>query len=467
MERKLSEEMCEKYQEFLIDESKYQGCAQSISFPECEEEICQILKQMKEKRIPVTIQGGKTGITGASVPNQGHILNLSRMNRILKSDLEKGTITVEPGITLMDLEKEILRVFGKQKLFWPVQPTEKSASVGGVAATGAQGPNEFFYGDSRQYFAAARMVCMDGHVEELNRDTSGDLLNAALGREGIGGVFTSLTLRLVPKPEEIWGICFFFQEEDNLAAFADVLNENCWEREGAQLTVKEYLDKKAFLLIQERKKDMAKIRELPDIDENCEGMVYLELEGMPDAVEELAEELMELAAEWDSDPDTAWALSGEMEVEKLRAFRHAAAESVNLCVEAARKQEPSLTKLGTDYKYPGKKFSNVLAYYREELVGTGIEYTIFGHLGDAHLHVNLLPKTEAEYQEGCRLFKKWAKNCQDAGGNLIGEHGIGKLKREILRDLLEEKEIQVYRDFKEKYDPEYLLNPGTIFSEEE
>ncbi len=105
MERKLSEEMCEKYQEFLIDESKYQGCAQSISFPECEEEICQILKQMKEKRIPVTIQGGKTGITGASVPNQGHILNLSCMNRILKSDLEKGTITVEPGITLIDIWK--------------------------------------------------------------------------------------------------------------------------------------------------------------------------------------------------------------------------------------------------------------------------------------------------------------------------------------------------------------------------
>lgn len=169
MVRRLSEEMSEKYQEFLIDESKYQGWAESISFPETEEEVCQILRQMKENKIPVTIQGGKTGITGACVPAGGHILNVSRMNRVLFSDPENLTVTVEPGMTLMDLEKEILRIFGKKKVFWPVQPTEKSATVGGVAATAAQGPNEFFYGDSRQYFVSARMVCMDGHVEEWDR----------------------------------------------------------------------------------------------------------------------------------------------------------------------------------------------------------------------------------------------------------------------------------------------------------
>ncbi len=458
MERRLSEEMSEKYQEFLIDESKYQGWAESISFPETEEEVCQILRQMKENKIPVTIQGGKTGITGACVPAGGHILNVSRMNRVLFSDPENLTVTVEPGMTLMDLEKEILRIFGKKKVFWPVQPTEKSATVGGVAATAAQGPNEFFYGDSRQYFVSARMVCMDGHVEEWDRSN----LAQILGREGTAGVFTALTLRLVPKPEEIWGICFFFREEESVASFADELNEREWKSKGARLTAKEYLDSQSMRLIQERKQDMAKIRELPDVDESFEGMVYLELEGNPDEVEALAEELMELAAQWDSDPDEAWALSGEMEVEKLRAFRHAAAESVNLCVEANRKQEPALTKLGSDYRYPGQKFSEVLARSREIMKDSGLEYTIFGHLDEAHLHMNLLPKNMEEYQKGCEILRVCARACQEVGGVLIGEHGIGKLKRRILEGILPKEEWKVYRELKQRYDPDFLLNPENI-----
>lgn len=467
MERKRSEEMSEKYQEYLIDESKYQGRAQSISFPENEGEVCQILRQMREEKTAVTIQGGKTGITGAAVPEGGHILNLSRMNRVLDHDLENRTITVEPGITLMDLEKEILRIFGKQKVFWPVQPTEKSATVGGVAATGAQGPNECFYGDSRQYFTAARMACMDGQVKDLTRNEAGVSLDQVLGREGCAGVFTSLTLRLVPKPEEIWGICFFFESEERLAAFCDELNERVWEKDQARLTVKEYLDRKSMELIQQRKQDMARIRELPDVEELFEGMVYLELEGEPDEVEELAEELMELAAEYDSDPDAAWALSGEAEVEKLRAFRHAAAESVNLCVEANRKGEGSLTKLGTDYAYPGKPFSEVLAGYRKKPEEAGVEAVIFGHVGASHLHVNLLPKTREQYETGRQILREWAKECQNAGGSLLGEHGIGKLKREILKDLLPEEKLLEYRRLKEACDPDFLLNPGNISTWEE
>ncbi|MFR3031591.1 MAG: FAD-binding oxidoreductase [Blautia sp.] len=121
------ESMCEKYEEFLIDESKYGGWAKSISFPETETEVCEILRQMALERVPVTIQGGKTGITGGAVPRGGHILNLSRMNRVLDTGKrEDGTcvVTVEPGVTLLDLEKAVLKAFGREKVFWPVQPTE-------------------------------------------------------------------------------------------------------------------------------------------------------------------------------------------------------------------------------------------------------------------------------------------------------------------------------------------------------
>lgn len=467
MENILLEKMCEKYEEYLVDESKFQGWADSISFPENAEEVCRILRQMERDHIPVTIQGGKTGITGGAIPQGGHILNLSRMNQVLDADSEGCTITVEPGIPLMDLKKEILKRFGRQKLFWPVQPTEESATVGGVAAVAAQGPNSLYYGSSKKYITGVKMACCDGTILEFDRERDGEKLDQILGGEGIAGVLVSLTLKLIPKPEDIWGICFFFEEEEKLAAFADAFRENSWNHGDAWLTTCEYLDKESIRLIQERKQDMAKIRELPDVDEKFQSMVYLELEGSPDSIEELAEELMELAAEYESDPEEAWALSGEIEVERLRAFRHAAAESVNLCVEANRKETPILTKLAVDYKNEKSSFSELLAYYREGLAQSGLNHVIFGHIADGHLHVNLLPKTEEEYERGIGLLRSWAEELQKKGGVLVGEHGIGKLKKNILSGLLPKEKIDGYRELKKQYDPGFLLNPGDISDWEE
>lgn len=118
--------MSKVYQEYLIDESKYTGEAQSISFPESEEELLKIFAQLRDAQVPVTIQGGKTGITGGSVPGGGHILNVSRMNRVKDSCLSQdgtGRIVVEPGLNLMDLQKEIFARFRKEQMFWPVAPT--------------------------------------------------------------------------------------------------------------------------------------------------------------------------------------------------------------------------------------------------------------------------------------------------------------------------------------------------------
>ena len=469
MEKNLIESMGEKYEEFLIDESKYRGYADSISFPESEEQVCQILRQMKERKIPVTIQGGKTGIVGGAVPHGGHILNLSRMNRVL--DWEKCStgeiyITVEPGIPLMDLKKEVLRLFGKEKVFWPVQPTEESATVGGVAATSAQGPNGYWYGKSSQYIAKVRMACAGGEIVEFDREKDAQKLESLLGLEGLAGVFTALTLRLVKKPEDVWGICFFFEKEEELADFSDALNGRKWENQEAHLSLKEYLDRDTIKMIQRRKQDMAKIRELPDVDEDFDGMIYLELEGSSDCMEELAADLMELAAEHGSDPDVAWALSGEAEVEKLRAFRHAAAESANLRVEANRKETPEITKLSTDFIWEGREFSKLLKFYRQELAQTSIESAVFGHLESGHLHVNLFPQTEQEYQKACELLRTWAQNCVSGRGKAVGEHGVGKLKKTILRGLYPERE-NLCRELKRLYDPEFLMNREDVLDREE
>lgn len=149
-------QMSGQYEEYLVDESKYSGYADSISFPKTEEELIDILKALKSEGTVVTIQGGKTGIVGGAVPNGGHVLNLSHMNHVKEFFVEAdgtGRITVEPGINLMELRKEIDNFSRKNPLFLPVDPTETSASIGGIVASGAQGISRVLYGGGRQYIS--------------------------------------------------------------------------------------------------------------------------------------------------------------------------------------------------------------------------------------------------------------------------------------------------------------------------
>ncbi len=461
--------MSKVYQEYLVDESKYTGEAESISFPEAEEELLEILKEVREAGVPVTIQGGKTGITGGSVPEGGHILNLSRMNRVKDSWLcEDGTgrIVVEPGLNLMELQKESFARFRKEALYWPVTPTETSATVGGVAATGAQGITRLLYGDSRAYIEKIRAVDGRGRVLELAEP---EALDAFLGKEGITGVITELTLILIPCPEELWGILFFFGEERGALKFIEAMEPFVPREksgEGARIASAEYLDGEILAMIEARKSTMSRIRELPEVTPGTGGAVYVELHGSEDGIEEIAGALMELAAEYGSDPDAAWAVSGSGEVEKLHAFRHAAPETCNLFIEEARQKDPRITKLGTDMQTKGSGLWEQVSGYRKDLEAAKLKGCIFGHGLEGHLHINLLPDSYESYEAGIRLFRTWAERVRAESGTVLMEHGAGKLKSRIYRDCLAEAYREENRRLKDAYDPEGRLNQGNRFTAE-
>lgn len=458
--------MSKVYEEYLVDESKYTGEAQSISFPESEEELLAILEEARRAGTPVTIQGGKTGITGAGVPEGGHILNVSRMNRVKDAWLcEDGTgrIVVEPGLNLMDLQKEIFARFRKEALCWPVTPTETSATVGGIAATGAQGITRLLYGDSRTYIEKLRAVDGKGRCLEPAGEEE---LDAFLGKEGITGVITELTLRLIPSPEEVWGILFFFGEERGALQLIEDLRAS--ERSSADKTAAvasvEYLDGRILAMIESRKSTMGRIRELPDVDSDAEAAVYVELHGAEAGIEELAEILMESAAEHGSDPDAAWAVSGGSEVEKLHAFRHAAPETCNLFVEEAHRKDARITKLATDMMIRDGGLCEQVLRYRSDLEKEGLQGCIFGHGLEGHLHVNLLPGTWEAYQAGVRLLRVWVEAALKDCGTVCEEHGVGKLKSRIFRDCLEESYREENERLKAAYDPEGRFNRGNRFT---
>ena len=474
MGRQLIYPMEERYQEYLSDESKMVGKADSISFPENEGEILEIIAKMKACHTPVTIQGGKTGIAGCAVPARGHVLNLSHMNQVKdfnKTAQGESLLKVEPGMTLLELKKAIKKLKNEEELFWPPDPTESSSTVGGIASCGAKGICSRLYGDTRKYIQAVRVIQWDGSVKEIKRGETTvsflgrekDLLDVYLGGEGMFGILAELTLRLEPRPKEMWGISFFFEKKEDAFTFADNLMTEDLQVEGASIAAAEYMDRATIDAIEERKEMMTALKELPDVGAEVAAMIYIEIHGMAEeAVEEIAEILMELAVRCDSDPDRAWAVSGETEIEKMRVFRHAAAESANLLIEKIRQKEPRITKLGTDMSLDKEDFQSVIAKYEADIAQAGLKACIFGHIGGNHLHINILPEDYEEYEKGCKLFEAWAKEIAAQQGKVVTEHGVGKLKKPLFLQTASKDCIEEIQRLKHTYDPAGMWNPENM-----
>lgn len=502
-----------RYEEYLEDESKMKGEASSISFPETKEDMVTIVNEMIGSSIPITVQGGNTGICGGSVPLGGHVLNLSHMNKFLglrKTD-EGYLIKVQAGLNLSELQKQVykknfdasgwdvesleaLKKFERDKTyFWPPQPTETSATIGGILATNAQGICSCLYGDTKQYVEEICVIDSNGKEITITRGKykvhenqcvlpnneilaiitdilklpkKVDLIDLYLGCEGRYGIIVSAILRLIERPEEVWGIGFFFEAQDNLFKFVEELNRESYKEGTAAIAAIEYIDKITLDNIQELKKVATKLNELPDVDQKYIGMIYIELNGKNENdIEGIAEKLMELAMENGSDEESTWALSGEAEIEKMRAFRHAAPESINIAIEKAKQVDNRIMKLSTDITIKEKVFSEIINMYQKDAMDKNIEIAIFGHVAGNHVHVNILPKNYEEYVIGKKLIEKWIIYYSKEKGIIFSEHGVGKIKKKLFLLATDEEVLRNLRDIKKTLDPQNLLNPGNVFDE--
>lgn len=497
----------EKYGEYLSDESKLTGNANTISFPKTEAEVVQIVKTIRDTGQTITVQGAKTGIAGAAVPNGGHILNITEMNKVTSLAEQEGhfSLSVEPGYTLMELHsglakrnfviehldedaKNILAKIKKTgQLMWAPDPTETSATVGGVAASDARGICSRLYGSAREHIKRIRVVTTDAEIWEIERGCyqfdqgkvllpngkllvadptaigfteEADLIDMFLGSEGMFGVITNLTLDLQPQPNEIWGICFFFDTETEAISFLESVDKN-GDEISERIAALEYLDKGSLQFIQEFKRNAAKLQGLPDISEQYKAMVYLEVHAAEaEQAEEAAEWLMEKADEFGSDIDGSWAVSGDVEMEKVRALRHAVPESINIRIEQLRKCNSNILKLGTDMELPNASLSSLIEMYRQDLHRLGLNGVIFGHVTNGHFHVNVLPENEIQYSQGKQLILKWGKQVAGKGGRTTVEHGVGKLKKELFLATAAPESIKTWKLLKSQLDPVGLWNPG-------
>ena len=492
---------------WMEDESKKHGTADRVFFPGSEDEVRSILRST---HLPITIQGGLTGVTAGSVPNGGIVINLSGMTGI-SCEPDPGAsspvITVQPGLRLRSLREHLQRL----GLFFAPDPTETTATLGGMVSCNSSGARSFYYGATRDHVRALRMILSDGDciclqrgecrakdgvfrlmteggrliegtlpaltMPRVRKHTAGyyirsdmDLMDLFIGSEGTLGIVTEIRLDLLPLPAHLAGAILFFEEEASALRFTRLLREdadsNAPDACGPVLPLPplaiEFFGTDTLSMLRSAQAAGNVLTDLPRIPEGCAIYTEFASENRRE-LQPLFRALTELVCIAGGSPERSWAAFRGPDMERLKAFRHAAPVCVNERISEIRNHCPGITKLGTDMSVPDRCLEEVFAMYRDGLRREGFQASLFGHIGNNHLHCNILPRNEEEYARGKALYTRWAEEVVRMGGSVSAEHGIGKLKIWLLEKLYSEKELQAMAELKRLFDPQMRLNPGNIF----
>ena len=449
-----------RHEDFLSDESRIRGRADTVSFPGNEKEVQQIITSRVKKNIPITPQGSRTGISGGCVPRGGHILNLSFMNRIMgepKKDGSGGAIRVQPGVTLSTLAQAAAR-YG---MFWPPDPTETAASIGGIFANNAQGPAACFYGETHRYIRSTRVLDLNGESVRLK---GGDI-RSVTGSEGMLGPVVELELRLFPMLSEKWGVVFFFPSDDPALAFSGRMaglarhqnqGQDVAAPEAGVISI-EFLNRDALDGIKQYRRLSGGIEGLPAVAEQASAAVCLEIQGRAfRGVERLLEKASETAVRLGSDPDQTWGFSNDPEIRKFKRFRHAAMEAVTALM-VGQIPAGSFSLAGSE-----KKAADLLKHFKAIAADRGIKPVVIGSPGREIWHFFLWGRKIDTNGALPDLLKETAAAVPGLKEHLILPYGIGKRRLMIPDAPLVKKEIERIGRLKAGTDPGGLWNPGNM-----
>jgi D-lactate dehydrogenase (cytochrome) len=472
----------DEIESFLTDASFIrEGHADRVVLPETIDDISEILARANHDRIPVTVSGAGTGTVGGRVAFGGIVLATDKLNHI-KSIVQEdhgGFAVVEPGVILADLQRAV----DQRGLLYPPDPTERGCFVGGTVATNASGARTFKYGPTRNYIRRLKIVLASGEVVDLRRgevragadgklrigqsieltlpdyrmpatrkNASGyfiapemDAIDLFIGSEGTLGAICEIEVRLLPKPEGLLsGVVFFADEADVLALVADA-------RERADARAIEFFDNESLNFLREK---------YQNIPSEAVGAIFFEQETSEATEESVLNEWMTLLDQHHALSDS-WFATNEQDQAKLREFRHQLPVLMNEWF-AHYKQR----KVSTDMAVPDDAFPGLFRLYKDTLRSSGLRYTVFGHIGDNHVHVNILPRDDTEGARARELYVEFLKYAASVGGTLSAEHGVGKLKRDYLRLFYTDDQLRAMASVKKALDPNGILGRGNIFPEQ-
>jgi len=481
----------DEIQNFLSDASNYKGFCEAVYFPENTSEVSQILKEASAKKIPVTIAGNGTGLTGARVPEGGIVISTDKLKKIIHIDSEKMYAVSEPGVLLSDL----LSALKEKNLLYPPDPTENNCYLGGTVATNASGEKTFKYGPTRNYILELEIVLADGEILNLKRgeyladkyelqiktnsgkeinihlpsykmptakNSAGyfvkpgmDAIDLFIGSEGTLGVITRIKIMLLPNPEKIISCVVFFESEENALDFIQKGREISYTSraynniQAIDALSLEYFDEKTLDFMREDYKQ---------IPSNAKAGVWFEQEVSKVNEEFFLDQWLTLIGEFNGDEGSAWFAFTEADKEKLQIFRHAISQKI---IELIAKN--NVKKLGTDVAVPDIKFREFYNFSKKTVQEAKFVYLIYGHFGNSHMHLNILPRNEEEYVKGKIVYNVICKKAAELGGTISAEHGIGKLKTDYFIDMYGKGIIKEMAELKKALDPNLILGVGNIF----
>jgi glycolate oxidase len=429
---------------YSFDATKEKSIPDLVIRPHSTEHVSKVVSIANKHNIPICPRGAGTGLSGGSVPIKGGIaLDLKNMNRIVELNARDLTVTVEPGVVTKDLQDEA----AKHRLFYPPEPGSAGFStIGGNVAECTGGMTGMKYGVTRDYVLALEIVLPDGSVintgSKTLRSVAGyDLTRFFVGSEGTLGVFTKITLKLLPLPAKIGTVISYFKNIDDALNTTDsiLIKNHLYPRS------LEFADKTCIDAVRESTEEL--------IPEEAGALLLIDVDGNEMNVANDMSRIDILCRE-NSALNTSIAKTDDER---------------NALWDIRKSVFPALFKIGSmkfndDVCVPRSKVREVLKRVYELGRMYSVKVSAFGHIGEGHINLNVI------YDDGKKmdlsvhsLVSQILKEVVSIGGTITSEHGVGDAKAEFIGLELAPHEIEIMKDLKKMFDPKGIMNPGKIF----
>ena len=410
-----------------------------------DEEVSKVIKYAYNNNIPVTPRGSGTGLVGAAVPiKAGIVIDLSKMNKILELDEENLTLTVEPGVLLMEIGKYVEEF----DLFYPPDPGEKTATIGGNISTNAGGMRAVKYGVTRDYVRGLEVVLPNGEIINIGgkvvKNSSGYALkDLIVGSEGTLGIVTKAVLRLLPLPKKAISLLIPFDTLDNAIETVPKIIKS-----KSIPTAIEFMQRAAIVAAEEFLKK-------PFPDNSSDAYLLLTFDGnSKEEIERAYEGVANICLE-----------SGALDVfiSDTEERQEAIWSARGAFLEAIKALTTEMDEV--DVVVPRNKVAEFVKFTHEVEESQDIRIKSFGHAGDGNLHIYIL-RDELNSEEWNNklnnVMEILYKKSRELNGQVSGEHGIGFAKKPFLNESLPKESIEIMKGIKLAFDPKNILNPGKV-----
>jgi D-lactate dehydrogenase (cytochrome) len=483
----------DEIQNYLVDAANVKGFCDAVYFPESETDIVEILRKANTEKLKVTVSGNGTGLTGGRVPQGGIVISTEKLNKIIEiNDREKFAV-VQAGVILKDFQESV----EEKNLFYPPDPTERNCFIGATVATNSSGAKTFKYGPTRDYIKSLRIVLPDGDLLNLERGKfisneydliltpeSGrnielkipdysmpytkhaagyycyknmDAIDLFIGSEGTLGIISEVKVKLLDLPKNVLSAVIFFNSGDDALNFLTEARRLSYKTRSEKLKNEidarglEFFDCHALKFLTE---------DYPQIPLDAKAAVWFEQEFTSENEEAIIALWMELINEFNGNEETAWLASDKNDIERFKDFRHSISWKVSDYIS-----HKNITKVGTDIAVPDNKFIEFYKWICHEVEKTDLDFVLYGHFGNAHVHLNMLPKDQKEHHLAKTFYALICEKAISLHGTVSAEHGIGKLKGEYLLKMFGEENIKQMAKLKLSLDPNKILGIGNMFDE--